>query len=387
MQKNKATKIVIIGAGASGVASAISALREIKKANQDIEVHLFDINKTPGKPILKTGNGRCNFCNRNISIYKYWNEDFVERILDANADLIDVDLLGGYECSGYSKITLSFMESLGLLWTVNKFGNLYPYTNKAISILNVFNRELNNYDNFIFHPETEISDVTANFDNVIICTGKNIEVLKHLPVQHIIEPTGVLCPIEVYEENVKKLDNIRARVKINLVRDGEIIESEMGELLFRKYGVSGICIFDLSRYAQPNDILRIDFLPEFIGTFYDDLMKSKLYNHDYIDDPAEALAGIVLPEVARVTKGRLKDFELTVKGLHLSDGQAQTVRGGIDVSEIDDHLKLINVVDKNVYVAGEIIDVDGPCGGYNLNWAFASGIIAGFAAVSNIIKS
>lgn len=387
MQKNKASKIAIIGAGASGVASAISALREINKANSDIEVHLFDINKTPGKPILKTGNGRCNFCNRKIYTDKYWNGDFAKHILDANANLIDTSTLGAYECSDYSKLTLSFMESLGLLWNVDNVGNLYPYTNRAISVLNVFNRELKIYKNFTFHPESNITEMPQDFDNIIICTGKNTDILKGLPDQHIIEPTGVLCPIEVYEEYVKKLDNIRTRARVNLVRDGEIIELEIGELLFRKYGVSGICIFNLSRYAKPDDILRINFLPEFSNNLYQDLMKSRLYNHDYMDDPADALAGIVLPEIAQVTKGNLRDFELTVKSLHLSDGQAQTVRGGIDVSEVDDHLKLKNVTDKNVYVAGEIIDVDGPCGGYNLNWAFASGIIAGFAAVSNIIKS
>lgn len=387
MQKNKASKIAIIGAGASGVAAAISALRELKIADRDIEVHLFDINKTPGKPILKTGNGRCNFCNRNININIYWNDDFVKRVLSNNAHLIDDSAISGYECSVYSKITLSFFKNLGLLWREEADGRLYPYANKASSLLDVLNFEFQRYDNFYFHSETEISDIMPNFDNVIYCTGKNSDILKLLPVQHVIPQTGILCPIEVEETNIKKLDNIRAKVRVDLVRDGETIASESGEVLFRKYGVSGICIFNLSRFARPFDVLKIDFLPEFSDSEYQALMKSRLYNHDYMADPADALAGIVLPEIARVTKGNLRDFELTVKSLHLSEGQAQTVRGGIDVSEVDDSLKLANVTDKNVYVAGEIIDVDGPCGGYNLNWAFASGIITGKSLVSNIIKS
>lgn len=387
MQKNKASKIAIIGAGASGVAAAISTLQSAEKSNQNIEVHLFDINSRPGKPLLKTGNGRCNFCNRYIDVEKYWNSDFVKDVLSNKARLIDDSVICGYECSNYSKITLSFFKNLGLLWREEADGRLYPYANKASSLLDVLNFEFLRYDNFYFHSETEISDIMHRFDNVIYCTGKNSDILKLLPVQHMISQTGILCPIEVEETYIKKLDNIRAKVRVDLVRDGETIASESGEVLFRKYGVSGICIFNLSRFARSSDVLRIDFLPEFSDSEYQALMKSRLYNHDCMDDPADALTGIVLSEIARVTKGRLKDFELTVKGLHLSDGQAQTVRGGIDVSEIDDHLKLVNVTDKNVYVAGEIIDVDGPCGGYNLNWAFASGIIAGKSLVSNIIKS
>lgn len=387
MKKNNVSKLAILGAGASGIASAITALREAKRLGCNLEVHLFDINKIPGKPILKTGNGRCNFCNRHIDVESYWNTEFVRRILDANADLIDTSSLGRYECSYYSKHTLGFMESLGLLWREEKGGKLYPYANKSSSILDVFNRELNKYNNFIFHSETEIHELPPDFDHVIICTGKNLDVLNNLSVQNVIPPTGVLCPIEVKEPIVKKLDNVRVRVAVELIKNGQVDEIQIGEVLFRKYGVSGICIFDLSRYVEPNDILRINFLPEFTRPLYEDLMKSRFCNHDYADNPAEALAGVVLPEIAQATKGKLRDFELTVKRLHLSDGQAQTVRGGIDISEIDDNLKLVNVEDKNVYVAGEIIDVDGPCGGYNLNWAFASGIIAGFYAVSNIIKS
>lgn len=387
MQKNKASKIAIIGAGASGVASAISALQSIDESNKNIEVHLFDVNSRPGKPLLKTGNGRCNFCNRYIDVEKYWNSDFVERVLSNNAHSIDNSAICGYECSDYSKITLSFFKNLGLLWREETESRLYPYANKASSLLDVLNLKFRRYDNFYFHSETEISDIMQRFDNVIYCTGKNSDILKLLPVQHIIEPTGVLCPIEVEESSIKKLDNIRAKVRVDLVRDGETIASESGEVLFRKYGVSGICIFNLSRFARSSDVLRINFLPEFDICLYEGLMKSRLYNRDYMDDPADALAGIVLPEIAQVTKGNLRDFELTVKSLHLSDGQAQTVRGGIDVSEVDDSLKLVNETDKNVYVAGEIIDVDGPCGGYNLNWAFASGIIAGKSLVSNIIKS
>ena len=268
MQNNKTSKITIIGAGASGVAAAISALREIEKANKSIEVHLFDINNKLGKSILKTGNGRCNFCNRIIITNKYWNNHFVKRVLDVNAGLIDTSVLGAYECSDHSKLTLSFMESLGLLWNVDKVNNIYPYTNKAISVLKVLNRELKKYKNCTFHPETKITEMPQDFDNIIICTGKNTDILKGLPVQHIIDPTGVLCPIEVKETIVKKLDNIRARAQVNLVRDGEITDCEIGEVLFRKYGVSGICIFNLSRYAKPDDILRFNFLPEFDKNMY-----------------------------------------------------------------------------------------------------------------------
>lgn len=384
MQVSRSNKIAIVGAGAAGALALIAALNKISVEYIDIHVDIYDSASRIGKSILKTGNGRCNFCNRYIDVEKYQNASFVKQILDKNSHLVDEKILKNYVCSKYSKLTLSSFLKLGLIWKENDEGRLYPYANKAESFLDVIDKELARFNNFSKYEECDIDEILSKYDNIILCTGSDNDIIHKFKAVRTDDFRGVLCPIEVQENFVSNLDNIRVFAKVDLIRAGKVIESEVGEVLFRKYGISGICIFNLSRYAMPGDILRLDLMPDLSQERFDRLIAPRLDDSEPFD---EALSGVMLKPVARIAGKNLKTFELTVKGLHSDYQNVQVCRGGIDVSEVGETLRLKNFTGKNVYVAGEIIDVDGPCGGYNLNWAFSSGIIAGISAVSNIIKS
>jgi predicted flavoprotein YhiN len=176
------------------------------------------------------------------------------------------------------------------------------------------------------------------------------------------------------------------------------IASEMGELLFRKQAVSGIAIFNLSRKAKPGDILSIDLFPDYsvkdLCHFLTELYESYQTNVS----AAALLQGIMHPRlaaliirmaitdnVAALDKSQIgllvaqaKDFRLTVKALPAAN-QAQLASGGIALTDLSStNLEFLTI--PGLFAAGECIDIDAPCGGYNLHWAWASGLLAGKSA-------
>lgn len=305
----------IVGGGPAGLAAAITAAR----ARQNVTI--FEKSDKLGKTILKTGNGRCNFSNINIDINKYNNPKLAASVLNK----VDV---------------YKFFDSLGLAVYVDNEGKMYPYTRKASTVVDVLIREIKK-----LNIKIELnSTLKGKFDKVIIATGGKSK--------------NVLGPIKTNNEITKKLDGIRVHAKCSV---GNI--SETGELLFRKYGVSGICIFNLSRYLGKE--LHIDFFPEFTKDQLENYISKQPYGK-----PEDILAGIMLPKISKtlfkekIDINKLKDFKLHIKGIG-DTKQCQVCRGGVPYLRKD-----------NNFYAGEAVDVDGPCGGYNLHWAWASGIYA-----------
>ncbi|MBP5313971.1 MAG: NAD(P)/FAD-dependent oxidoreductase, partial [Eggerthellaceae bacterium] len=183
-------------------------------------------------------------------------------------------------------------------------------------------------------------------------------------------------------------------------------------LLFRKYGVSGICVFNASRYANPGDILKIDFVPDMDKEDLDSFLVSRIglckangtdnvsvgdvFRGFMIHPLVEALLNKTgIDECAFIDKSwfetpqatllldDIKGLSLTIKGIEAD--QAQVKRGGYDVSAFDTKSLSAKTV-PGLYAAGEALDVDGPCGGYNLHWAWASGMLAGKSAVDYLAK-
>ena len=311
----QAIKTAVVGGGPAGLAAAITAAR----LGQDVTI--FEKTNKLGKTILKTGNGRCNFSNTNIDVNEYNNPQFVKEVLDQ----VDV---------------YKFFDSLGLAVYVDNEGRMYPYTRKASTVVDVLLREINK-----LNIKVKLnSSLEGKFDKTIIATGGGTK--------------NILGPLATNNEITKKFDGIRVHAKCTMNNI-----SETGELLFRKYGVSGICIFNLSRYLD--DVLHIDFFPE----FSEEELQAYITKQPYIK-PEEILAGIMLPKISKtlfkdkIDINKLKDFTLHVKGI-ADASQCQVCRGGV------------NYLHKgNTYYAGEAVNVDGPCGGYNLHWAWASGIYA-----------
>lgn len=351
-------KIAVIGGGPAGLAAAVTAFHE------GADVTVVEKGKESGRTILRTGNGRCNFSNLNIDIDKYYNADFVRQATLA-----------------WDFNTCAFLEHYGLIWVANEQGMCFPLSNRAESVLWVLR------DHFDFSEMHEVTNTdtfdTSGFDAVVYAMGNTWPGAKFTPV---------LCPIEVLEKDeLKYLDGCRVKCGVKVVRSGEVIFEEAGEVQFRKYGLSGIVIFNASRYAQPGDKIQLDFT-HFVQNWSKAMFEDRVEN--FGSDLHYFFSGFVSEDIGYLIFHRLSSlddddelyntltkFEFTVDKLHDDPKTVQVMRGGIPVDEIDPvrmHWK------DNIYVAGEMVDVDGPCGGYNLDWAFRSGYIAGYSAAHNM---
>lgn len=394
----KKTDILIIGAGSSGLAAAIEAARTAPEKNVTVLEHL----PKAGKKILATGNGRCNLGNLNAADHRYTNAKFAQPVIEkyGTQNLID------------------FFESMGLFTRADSEGRLYPMSNSAASVLDALRFECEKLGVKIICEEkaTQIkksgngftvnNNITA--EKVIFATGgkaapsqgsdgSGYPLLKSLG--HSITPLSPsLVQIKTDTASIKSLKGVRAKAKLTLSTGG----NSEGEILFTDYGVSGIAAMDLSRFvkADKKAEISLDLLPDFTQEAAKDIIISIARHNPAM--PAESMLGGIIhkaigtaaikaslgfmpktaaeikPKQAAVIAATLKDFRLSVTGTK-SYNDAQVTRGGADVSEFDNNTMMSKKV-KNLFACGEVLDVDGACGGFNLAWAFASGRLAGKSA-------
>ncbi len=358
-------------------------------------VTIFEAADRVGKTILATGNGRCNFSNRSIDAGAYHNADFV-------ADAFKV--LPPQEVR-------EFFSELGLLWFEEAEGRLYPLTNKATSVVDVLRFALADESVMVrcgekasrlrkegdaFRLATDKG--TFAFDAVILACGwrgaSSLLIEKH--THH--EPVPVLGPLATDTAFLKGLNNIRIRAAISY--EGH---REEGEVLFRDYGVSGIAVFNLSRFAAPGNVLEIDFLPQISEARLEVLLADRLERFGH-RNPVDFFAGMLLSAVARTIVRKagiqedarlqagdmprlaktLKHFDLMVKGI-ADPARCQVHRGGFAVADFNP-ATMESLQEEGFFAAGEALDVDGPCGGFNLHWAWTSGIAAGRAAYDAVAR-
>lgn len=395
-------EVVIVGGGASGLTAAITAARNGK------DVTIIERNNKCGKKILITGNGRCNFWNtdENLSHFHSSNSNLLkEFITDERKNSI-----------------LKFFDSLGLAYKT-KNGYYYPFSNQAFTVENTLLSECKKLnikiinditvekiikkDCFIINPDKE--KITAK--NIIIATGSKAapktgsdglgyEISKSLG-HNIITPLPSLVQLKADEPYFKNWSGIRTDVKVNLLINHKYIKSETGEVQLTNYGLSGICIFNLSGETakalnqNKNVIISINFIPFASNP---KIFLQTLNKNSYHKTISELLEGILHYKLVDIIikKTHLKrdlllntltdnelnnliktltDFQIEILDTHTLD-HAQVCSGGIPLTEINSKtLESLKV--KNLYFTGEIIDIDGDCGGYNLGWAWMSGIIAG----------
>lgn len=370
--KESIKKIAIIGGGASGLTAAIKA------AEQGFNVTILEKADRTGKKILKTGNGRCNLSNINVSKSFYNHPDFV------------TDVLEKIPCEKL----LSFYKSIGLLTVKDTEGRIYPYSDSATSVLDVLRlrcmslgvkeqvntevKDIKKQKDNTFLLDTNAAPFTA--DKVIVSVGGGSNLLKELG-HNVINFEPILCPLKTDISKIKALSGLRSKCKVTLTRKGKEIYFESGEVLFRPYGLSGIVIFNLSRYAQKGDILHLDFLENLTSSEVKELLSSRINKgNDLLTGIFPKRIGEVLLKESNLTNA-IKDFTLEVLD-KTETNSAQVTRGGIDVNEVNSKTFESKKV-KNLYITGEALDIDGACGGYNLHFAFASGLTAGESAADD----
>jgi hypothetical protein len=355
-----------------------------------------------GRKILASGNGRCNLTNVSASPSAYNHPDFVEPVLRA------------YPCDAVR----SFFGEMGLLTCPDDEGRVYPVTNVAGSVLDVLRLEcahlgvevrcdfevgrVSEVPGSSGFQVTSTDGETVRGEAVVVATagGSLLGDLGH----EMVESIPVLGPIGTELEPIRGLSGVRVRCAATIlvaVHDdgtgGDAVATERGELLFRDYGVSGIMIFDLSRYLEKGSVISIDLFPDIPAGELETMISQRSAAlpwrtaetfftgmlHDRVARAVLRTAGIGLgTPVDDLAPARLaallKDFRL--KALGMGDAkQAQVMRGGASVAQFDPETMASRRVE-GLFAAGEVLDIDGRSGGHNLHWAWASGIVAGEAA-------
>lgn len=374
-------KIAIIGAGASGLVAGLCASK-----NNDVTIYCAD--EKIGKKILVTGNGKCNLTNIKGFDTAY-NQDvskFFEKI--SNLDII------------------KFFNNLGLEIYVDEEGRVYPLSNSAQSVVEVLTNALAKDNvNIKFEKVEDIKtdnrfNVITNlsneeYDKVIIATGSENVLLDKMKIKY--KPFSPSLVALKTKENTKELSGLRlTNVKVTLDVDNKKY-TECGEVLFKDKGLSGICIFNISAYlARKNNFnakIYIDLLPKFtyenvvimltnrlklnfknISEFMTGLFNKKinkyLLKNLNLDEQKNIneLNSNIIEKIAKI----IKNLPFNVVGYYENN---QVKSGGVRLCDLTENFEYKEI--KNLYFIGEVVDVDGLCGGYNLSWAFVSAMLAG----------
>lgn len=406
MGKNtdKQWDLVIIGAGASGMMAAITAARDNKK------VCIIEKLEKAGKKLLATGNGKCNFTNEIMHADCFHGDEaFIQYVLKQ---------FSVQDC-------LQFFRSIGI-YPKNKNGYYYPNSEQASSVTNALLYELERLGVKICY-ETIVKEIDAKETEVSVWTNKGVFSGKRLIIAtgllaapklgsdgslfDVIKGLGhrfhpvlpALCGFYCKGMKFKQVSGVRAQGTVAAYIDDVLCAEDMGEIQFTDYGLSGIPVFQISRflsnglYEKKKVEIKLNLLPDFEK---DQLEKEINYRYSICAPMSvsallnglinQKLADMILGKAgidkniytSSISKDELSKVvallqEITVLVTNYRDFEfAQVCTGGIPVSDINAKT-LESRLAPNVYFTGEILDVDGICGGYNLHFAWATGYIAG----------
>ena len=392
----------MIGGGASGMAASIASAESGQKTL------LVEKSERLGKKVSASGNGRCNIMNTGKQRY-YGNASFAEMVL-RNCTASDL---------------FRFFRQYGLLLKKEADGRVYPVTKGSISVLNVLKRamEINKVDILLRTIISEIRKAEAGFlcitdegdeffsPKLIICTGGaaqrklggSSDGYRYLQsMGHSFEPVfPSLVPVITDQKSISGLSGIRVHGIVSLMDADKRIHCEEGEILFTDYGLSGICIMMCSRFiSKPGLHFEIDFFSSIFENKSDALLELQ-YRRTALGSLSSdtLLDGILLPKLSfavekqagirlrgetinTISDQKLEDivstayqYRVDVLGRGTLE-EAQVTAGGILSSEFSSETMESKLV-KGLHAAGEVLNVDGDCGGFNLMFAFATGLIAG----------
>ncbi|MBP5332464.1 MAG: aminoacetone oxidase family FAD-binding enzyme [Lachnospiraceae bacterium] len=409
MQDQKCRKLIIVGCGASGMMAGCIAGLDCD------DVLILDANNVPGKKILATGNGKCNFTNI------FMREDRLNQ--PAGSPVMDI-----LDCFDFEDVLL-FFEKIGVPVRINN-DYCYPYSREAVSVRDALYGRLtelgvkvklnnritkieNDSDAEIFSLHTD-SGYIYKARKVILacgglagpsfgCDGSVYGMLGALGAKDITGPLPALVGLTSSDPVIKELSGVRAIAKVSLKIDDNITRQETGEIIFSTGGISGIPVMNMSRYAVRaiDQGRRCSLSFDFFGELSRDKLKTMIMSMVYGRHVSleKALVGIVNHKLLDVmllksdNKGLdtdsdtfdpdaladlLKNFQIAVTG-NTGWENAQVTTGGLSLDEVDISSMQTRFC-KGLYVTGETLDVDGCCGGYNLQWAWSTGAIAGACA-------
>ena len=391
--------IIVIGAGAAGMTAAISALRA------GAQVTICERLDRPAKKLLASGGGRCNCANEKLDS-EHYNQ--------AARPLVRSVL----ERFGLPRIK-EFLDGLGLR-TFSQDGRIFPVTNQASSVARCLELELErlgaefaySFDASAIHCVSGRCEVSSRSNkklfaqSVIIAGGGSsypalgsngscYELARGLG-HTIIEPVPACVPLVVKDQLCHLLQGQRVQVAAECLVDGKSEAKTDGELIFTKYGLSGTAILDVSvpasialnRHSSSRVELKIDLLP-FMAR--DQLVKELAERGAKFVRPDELITGLLPnkfgPPLRELLRKKPEEAAQSLKGMIFRVSQtrgwneAEFTAGGVDTAEVD-AVTLASSFRKNVYFCGEVLDVNGQRGGYNLAWAWASGYLAGGAAAA-----
>ncbi|MDV3428005.1 MAG: NAD(P)/FAD-dependent oxidoreductase [Bacillota bacterium] len=399
-------EIVIVGGGPGGIAAAISA-KDNGKA-----VIILEGKDRIGKKLLMTGNGRCNLTNKYVSSDKYHSRS--RELLESVIDTFGIKEITDF----YSYIGIPVKEQDG--------GRMYPFSLQASSVLDILRLSLEERNievrtnckvKRVIHKDNYFSIETSSgiieSKKVILCTGGNsykstgsdgsgyalAEGLGH----SIIRPLPALTALILDYSRLKALSGIKINGAAKIETKDAAYDAS-GEILFTDYGVSGPAVFNLSRFAsieldKKREVkLEIDIVPEIEKTQFNEFLRNHFLIFSY-RSISDALIGILnkklIPILLKESKiddihkpcyllseeeiisivNLIKGWSFNVLAAASLD-MAQVTIGGVDTSEVNPKT-LESKLQKSLYFAGELLDVDGDCGGYNIHFAVSSGYIAG----------
>lgn len=393
-------KVAIIGGGAAGIFSALVA-------SEKHEVTIFERNNRIGKKLLATGNGRCNLTNVSVERKNFHGD-------------------GNFAYKIYKKFdnetAVKYFEDLGILTTTKESGKIYPRSLTAASVLNVFLEELENRnievktDKYINKIEKiknrfkiHTKEESYTFDRVIMATGgmsmassgsdgNGYKLLKDLG-HTVLETHPALVQLKLKSNFLKHLSGTKVEGVCYLLKDGKVIKERSGDILFTDYGISGPPILDLSRYVLDgnyrlrfsivNDLMTEEDKNDFMEYFYRTISSKDMTLERF-------LIGILNKKFIHYVLKTL-DLDRNMKIMDLDQSKSyellkiltesefeiignngyknsQVTVGGISTKEINENMesKIVN----GLYIVGEILNIDGDCGGYNLQWAWSSAYVA-----------
>ena len=396
--------IGIIGGGASGMMAALRA-----SENQENHIFLFERQARLGRKLMSTGNGRCNLTNVNMELSHFHGED------------------SGFASYALSNLntnaTLALFRKLGLYTVREASGRVYPYSDQANSVLDVLRFALQK-DNITILSGSEVNRVKKTDEGFSVFVGSEQYACNRLVVAcgglagtklggtmsgyQILRSMGhkmtklrpALVQIKSSWPGCPSLKGVRANCHVKICHNGNVFSESSGELQFTEYGLSGPVIFEISRDVciGSNWTAVLDFLPEFsVDSLYSELVARKQMPitaedlltgilHNRLGRVLVSAAGIRgnLP-VAELTDNQLQEIANLVKCFDVALSEplgmdaAQVTAGGILTTDFDPETMESRLV-KGLYACGEVLDIDGDCGGYNLQWAWSSGYLAGSSA-------
>lgn len=394
--------VVIIGAGASGMMAAITAAR------RNLSVLVIEHMQKAGKKLLATGNGRCNFTNAVMNPDCFYGNRKLVRAVLSRFSVQD---------------TLSFFHEIGI-YPKEKNGYYYPNSMQAASVVDALTAEMKRWNvNLLLDtgllsitPEgkqflVKTTGGTFAGENVILATGlfaapklgsdgSAINAIKDMG-HHFLSILPVLCGFPARGLDFKQVSGVRCEAGLKLFTDGKQIAAERGELQLADYGISGIPVFQISSpavralHAKKEVMVQIDFLPDLTHEeLTDELLWRLEQNKNTVSSMVLGLLNqkLIFPiaKIAKIDRECvlnetqvhklvliLKECPVTLTG-NRDFSFAQACTGGVCTDEIHTDT-LESALFPGLYFAGELLDVDGICGGYNLQWAWASGYVAGSA--------